>query len=92
MNVLFNAGARRNDINGPAGLEVFHSARRVTITGNTIGDEASSHNFGVKVESGADEYSIVGNITSANSFGGIRNFPGRAPGQREIVGNVGSVV
>jgi hypothetical protein len=28
----------------------------VTITGNTIGDDASSHNFGIKVESGANHY------------------------------------
>jgi Pectate lyase superfamily protein len=92
MNFLFNAGARRNDVNGPAGLEILHTARQVTITGNTIGDTASSHNFGIKVESGADHYAIVGNIAISNSFGGIRNSPGPAVGLREVVGNVGSVV
>ena len=90
MNVFSNAGSRRDDIDGPAGLEIRHSARRVAITGNTIGDEPPIKNFAIKVETGADQYAIVGNITSGKSSGGIHEQPQGPDVKREIVGNVGS--
>jgi hypothetical protein len=92
MNILRNSRTRAGRSDGSAGIEILASARRISISGNTVGDPARLQAFGIRVASGACDYAIVGNLATGNKDGGIKNVPGTSPGWREVVANTGAVV
>lgn len=90
MYIHNNSGiARGNAASGAAGIEIRGPARRVAITGNTIGDEGFGQAYGVRMAATANFYTVVGNDLSRNVGGGVFNAPGPLAGQREIVANLG---
>ena len=92
MNILRNSRTQAGRSDGSAGIEILGSARRISISSNTVGDPDKFQAFGIRVASGASDYAIVGNLATGNKDGGIRNAPGTSPGLRQVVANTGVVV
>jgi hypothetical protein len=92
MNILRNSRMQAGRSDGSAGIEILGSARRISISSNTVGDPDQCQAFGIRAAGGADDYAIIGNLATGNKDGGIRNVPGAKPGLREVIGNTGAVV